>query len=1136
MSRTRVRTPSIRRSVGMTLVSVVIASSLLPATSVQAQHGPGSVVEQQWELLAETRVGLLGTTTIPIHRGVLPGGTTKFDPQPTATFEIVAKLSAGLGFWDVTLRDAAGGEIAMMTLSQSSSEYQIYSAPLSWPATDMAIADIRAFREFGGTRILDIKKAYVRVTQSGTVTKTVSRMPMATRQAGITGGWQDLADPILYRHQAAEFDPAPVVHLRTTGKTNDPCGVLEARLVDSSGSPVPGVEETWNQGTEWTSNVGFEAVEMEDGETYRVQVRTNISGLCFAVIIAELLSADLIFEQSTDNPHGIGATVALYPSVSSSVDISSDDTNLDFLIENPDNSVLLATASYTASIRRTDGSAGAGLELIDRSDPSSPMAAVAAEDPSSYVYLKGDIPSLPSDPNAVLDARTDLPAGTAGRVSQSVVRIAMLLREIVPPEVIDLVPGQLGNTAYGSQVVAAKIADVDSGVDGSSAALELKDDTLGSNALNIPAQFDPTTGWLRSISPQPLITGHAYTVSLSVQDAVGNLLEYGWAFKAISEPVFEQGLAYMDQVGRETGNPGSSPGTREWLFKPGLDIEPRSASFADGSLHFGWGTVASTVGVGDARILVTSDGVETEAAVLPYPIGDTRTVYEMLPYTDSLEPLTATTVGPSWVMLPDLTLDLPEETDSARIVLSDGVVTSTVAGVCADPMAGSTGCATDPLHFYMTSSMADKIPDPTEGGQPIVGGDFIGVAKAQLAPEVDLLDGVTYRIARPFENRACYDDMERGFPVCPLNDVLYPDDTPVVPPELFAEHCLEIIFCDGRTIADHGPYERQFYCVEWQRQNSSGNIVGRDRHWVDDWSKCQQTMSVQAFSDGTWPAGSSKELHRFRVLWQSEWGFADGTSDFLGLNFGTPNWESQWHKATSAELENASCPGCPAIAGSYSEGSLYSGLYPKQGFPTEANYGLYPGMLDTFQTCFKSKGGGSLNTTAGLVREPRLLYPDEPYDPQDNPTVYAHGVGSLDGWKQWQFIEDCPETGSEGWTEGIYLRPEVASMVMWVHLGVDCPCGTRQNGYLYATYEHMFSGWGVQNPDDVLFTFAFNYASNSSAQGLLCWTWINPYCNGWALVLAVVQTGAEHVRWTEQVEVTPARYRGAFTYKYEMPS
>lgn len=428
MSRSFVRTSWFRRSFAFAVAFGLLASnaSVRATAPALASDASSSVVEQHWEVLDQTKLGLVATTAFPIQRGVLPGGTSKFDPQPTVTFEVAAKVSAGTGTWKVQLRDA-GSLIAETEFSATGSSYAIQTASLTWPSADRALTEIRAVQSLGGTRILDIRKAYLKITQSGTVKKTAGRSPIATRQIVANTQSASSSDVIFYRHIANDFNPAPTVFLRLTGRVIQGQGAFA--LLDDDGLAASGSSATF-ENTEITS-ITVGPITLTDQNRYHLVA--SAAGF-FGQLTPrwELYSADLIFEQSTTDTHGISKTVGWYPGISDPSDITTNAQSLGFLFRSPSITADEQVATWESGITRLTGSNELGVDLVAAGGSIASAAAVQREgEPNIAISVHSPV-NLPAAATA-LDSRTIVGTGSSGRVRSSILRIAMILPDLVPP-------------------------------------------------------------------------------------------------------------------------------------------------------------------------------------------------------------------------------------------------------------------------------------------------------------------------------------------------------------------------------------------------------------------------------------------------------------------------------------------------------------------------------------------------------------------------------------------------------------------------------------------------------------------------------------------------------------------------------
>lgn len=402
----------------------------------------GEYLENHWELLAETPAPTTKTTHIPIQRGLLPATTTRFNPQPSATFEVAGRVQGATGTakWTIQLREGLMGAnltIGEVVLGPGDTEFTVKSGPLgyyapsgfkSWPDTrDWRLDALWATPSTGSnaaslTGTLEIKKAYIKLQQDEPVRGTVGRYQLASKQTVRNTDWADIIDPIIYRHEADDFDPAPTVKLRVGGVAGS--GVGDFRLVDASGQPVGSVG-TIDLGAGESMITPGESVEvpvtLADGGEYHLQVRTRGTLLPSW----DLLSADLLFEQSVAAPSVINETVSWFAGMITPANVTANGAATDSLFRAP---AISANAAYSwfATIRGASGASGAAISLYNKTDVynHSQVAPVSAD----YTYTEAEVTSPPV-PRQVMDTISVLdPANPwAARVAIAGLRVAMNL-------------------------------------------------------------------------------------------------------------------------------------------------------------------------------------------------------------------------------------------------------------------------------------------------------------------------------------------------------------------------------------------------------------------------------------------------------------------------------------------------------------------------------------------------------------------------------------------------------------------------------------------------------------------------------------------------------------------------------------
>jgi hypothetical protein len=475
-----VRRRSRRLTAGAALLLGLIIAGLASGGTANAAQSP-DIVEQHWEISAETVANVALAKSLVIPRGDLPYNTSMFDPAPTLSFEVVGRVAngSGSGSWRVDLKNPYGSTIASVSFPRTDTGFTIRKA--SFTATFLSqvqsidLSPVQPTGSLAGT--FDMQKAYVKIHQEGIITKTVGRVPMGTKQLSITSpSYVSLSDPSLYKFKTSDFDPAPTVKLRASG-AGTPCDFDVSLYDDTAATQVTGSE------LEFTTNAASAesgALTLFDDHVYRVKVKLDTT--CIAggsassqsadpqpqnsgdpgVPNGDFLGADLVFEQSTTDTRGITRTVGFYPGVTAAVDATSNIQTLNFPFRIPAAKVPNAiTAEWTYVAKRTTGTGnvraslyGAGTQPLDAvpANQTNTGSDFMLANPHSVASLSGGTdlsnPDLPYNSKASIDA-----TGTTGRISATLLRLVLNLRDVAAP-VISAPSISWTNTAF-SPVLAA---------------------------------------------------------------------------------------------------------------------------------------------------------------------------------------------------------------------------------------------------------------------------------------------------------------------------------------------------------------------------------------------------------------------------------------------------------------------------------------------------------------------------------------------------------------------------------------------------------------------------------------------------------------------------------------------------------
>lgn len=471
MGSTRRTSRSFRPAVVLVvLIAASSAAGLLtgaPASASQASVN----VEQDWELLSETAPNIIAPTTLKLPRGVIPGGTTKFAPQPTATLHVVGKVttsSSTAAGWDVRVLSSTGSVLGSVRFQASASTSFRIPTPttVTWPAADTAIDRImmEPYGTVGLQGTFHLQKAYLRIRQTGIITKTVGRLHMGGRNSGVTATeWGKIVDPAIYVHDASGFSPAPTVRLRATAFA-DVCDIAVS-LYDVTGEQtVPGSVLYFDSIASEYSN----ALSLVDGHTYLV--RRKVIGGCQSPptrsdsmpedpAAGDFISADLEFEQQTADAAGLVRTTGWYAGVTAPAD-ASNERNLDYLFTAPNNIFPKDPQetgspkshdprwSYVAYRRATPGSnPTVSGELQDRNNLTSGSTATSSTGVQSEEPTLQTAPFLSQSaisnisPGDYLDTRVVLSGEPlTPRISWSAMRQAIQLKDAYAPVIGSLTP------------------------------------------------------------------------------------------------------------------------------------------------------------------------------------------------------------------------------------------------------------------------------------------------------------------------------------------------------------------------------------------------------------------------------------------------------------------------------------------------------------------------------------------------------------------------------------------------------------------------------------------------------------------------------------------------------------------------
>lgn len=545
-----------------------------------------------------------------------------------------------------------------------------------------------------------------------------------------------------------------------------------------------------------------------------------------------------------------------------------------------------------------------------------------------------------------------------------------------------LIPLDHGNAIFTAQRLMAKLTDPNgSGVDPATISFTL---SSGSSSASYSASYDPSTSWAKT-STLSFTTGNSYTARVDFSDYAGNSQSLSWSFLALLTPSIGTGTGSLYAEGVNTGQNGSTVGTKKWSFSPRVSMSGRTVHFTAGSNHAGWGTVAASLPIDAAKIRVTIAGVTQEWTKKPYAAGTTKTIYQNVTYLPTSGAPADVNLEPTSATLPTVSLDLPVGTEAATLVLESAQSTATFAGVCADPSTTSISCTPDPLRFFLPERFSDRLANFNSQAEMSSAGCVPGtdclpaISILQMVPDPTgpTTKGGIWKILPPLVD-FCSVNVPSPGTLCLISGVLYPTSAVIYPPETFASTCSEAQYCTYETAAAND--ERRSRCVTNEGADRPYTQSGPedDPPWVAEYNPCNQVFTLFSWVNTKIGNYTKKRIHIFEGSWSSEWGVQDGDYDELGLHWATNDKFKRWTRADPRDIPE------------YGDFGATSGP-PFQAYHSGDSYPF--GHEDEYYDCFYFAGKYKIPANERTFSDS---------------TGHAWGAGtgtdtgSIRGWPQWR--------------------------------------------------------------------------------------------------------------------------------------
>lgn len=272
------------------------------------------------------------------------------------------------------------------------------------------------------------------------------------------------------------------------------------------------------------------------------------------------------------------------------------------------------------------------------------------------------------------------------------------------------------NSIFTAQPLAARVLDLDSAVDASSITFTLADLSSGLSATFSGAgvSYDAASGWAAT-SPQALVPGHQYRLSVEARDGAGNQ-----ASGTQSEGFLVGSATPREAQAQILRTPCTlGPGPTLTTSTATCEHVPISLSASEtdlsASIHAGVGEVLHRISL---ETTVVRIGVDTPPAVSSTPASSSAPSEEVHPAFQAGDPawaprsittrfwLRQPSLGPVTSTAPatqedigTLTTIVPAYARSATLEMSP-VASAPTPRACADPRASEVTCTPDAVRFF----------------------------------------------------------------------------------------------------------------------------------------------------------------------------------------------------------------------------------------------------------------------------------------------------------------------------------------------------------------------------------------------------------------------------------------------------
>lgn len=322
--------------------------------------------------------GILGTTTPALW------DSSNYDGTVATYFEVVLRTGNADGTAYAALYDMAGNEVSGSEVTTvSTTNVRLRSSAVTLVDDTEYVVRIKN----GNSRTTTVSEGRIVVSQSGTITKTETQICVSgTNPSTTSTSYVDISTAPLFLYDADQYDGTVAIYFEAVLSDSGAGVIANARLVDSGGTEVASspVGQTGTTDSRQRSS----ALTLVDGETYRVQYKSNTAGTV-RVRIARLIIVQTGSPTKSESYNGPTFSATSTSTTGTENDRpfywDNDEWSVDSKSTYWEGTIQTTNASHTATLEAWDGAAAdASVTSTSTSRERQRSASFTPDDNTDY--------------------------------------------------------------------------------------------------------------------------------------------------------------------------------------------------------------------------------------------------------------------------------------------------------------------------------------------------------------------------------------------------------------------------------------------------------------------------------------------------------------------------------------------------------------------------------------------------------------------------------------------------------------------------------------------------------------------------------------------------------------------------------